>query len=174
MKKLKLAILAILCAAVGTSCSTEQQILRHEAKCNKWGVCQPVQNDTIYTEKIAWDTVKTDNSEFWSAILFECDSMGAVHIKQIDSLSSRNIALNMALKDNKLVQHIYIPAKVIRVPKLMTSLKTNVVVERFTNILTGWQSFQIWSGRVLWIGLIIFVGGWVVRIGGWVVRKFII
>lgn len=141
-------ILTALIVILVSSCNSAKKTLRHQNKCAKWGACQSVKDSTVYVETISFDTVVVDNSELWLNMLFECDSSGSVLIRQIDSLQSKNIDLTTLLKDNRLIIHANVPARVIRVPKLMKSLSTTVVQQRFTNILTHGQSFWIVMGKI--------------------------
>lgn len=141
-------IIAVLVIILVSSCNSAKKTLRHQNKCEKWGVCQSVKDSTVYIESIAFDTVIVDNSELWLDMLFECDSNGYVLIRKIDSLQSKNIDLTTLLKDNRLIIHANVPARVIRIPKIMKSLSKTVVQQRFTNILSTMQSFWIVMGKI--------------------------
>ena len=127
-------------------------------KCQKWGVCQSKDSvfirDTIIPKA---DSIVVDNSAFWSSILFECDSSGSVLIKQIDSLNAVNVRLATSLKDNRLVQTVYVDGKTIYVPKYIHEKGEIKTVTVTTNELTRFQRFLFWSGVFFWLLFIIFV-----------------
>ena len=158
MRNLKLAVLAILCAVVVTSCGTTKKTLRRQAKCEKWGVCQTTKDCTVVIEKMRIDTVVTDNSEMWVDFLFECDSTGAVYVRAIDSLATENVNLKTKLKDNRLVIYAQSPSDQIPCPPAMSRIEyRDKVVRSVTNKLTGWQTFLHWSGLAMWACFVLFL-----------------
>ena len=136
------------------SCDVQR---KRAQKCQKWGVCQSKDSvfirDTIIPKA---DSIMVDNSAFWSSILFECDSSGHVLIKQIDSLNAVNVRLATSLKDNRLVQTVYVDGKTIYVPKYIHEKGETKTVTATTNELTRFQKFLFWSGVAFWVLLIIF------------------
>jgi hypothetical protein len=152
------AIFVVLIAAILLVSCDGQRKLRREAKCHKWGICSVkdsvVIRDTIIPKA---DSIVIDNSEFWSSILFECDSSGHVLIKQIDSLNAENVRLSTSLKDNRLVQTVYVQGKTVYVPKIIkekSEVKTQIVT---TNVLKWHQSFRLWVANVALLGLLLYI-----------------
>lgn len=155
--KLITTVLTVLILIAVTSCDAQRK-LRREAKCHKWGICSVkdsiVIRDTIIPKA---DSIVIDNSEFWSSILFECDSSGHVLIKQIDSLNAENVRLSTSLKDNRLVQTVYVQGKTVYVPKIIkekADVKTQTVT---TNVLKWHQSFRLWVANVALLGLLLYI-----------------
>ena len=155
-----------LCVLITVSCQSQRKQLRHEAKCYKWGVCKQAKDSTVIIESVRIDTVVTDNSEFYSNILFNCDSLGNVYIRQIDSLNTENANVRLQLKDNKMIVYVQKPAQAKPCPPATTRIEyREKVVEKTTNILTGWQNFLRWSGLIMW--------GWVLLIIIYIVLRAI-
>lgn len=152
--KLVIVVLSALILLVATSCDLQK--IRTQ-KCQKWGVCTS-KDSVIVKDSIAFDTTYLDNSEFWSSILFSCDSNGNVMIKQIDSLKSKNIDLQLALKDNKLIQYIRVPAQTVKVPVYFHSQSKVKTVTVKVNELKWHQSARIWAFNILLIIGIILLG----------------
>lgn len=147
-------ILSALILFVATSCDLQKKRLQ---KCQKWGVCQS-KDSVIVKDSIAFDTTYIDNSEFWTSILFACDSNGNVLIRSIDSLKSRNVDLQIALKDNKLIQYVKVPAKTIKVPVYFHSQSKIKTVTVKVNELKWHQSARLWLfNTILIIALLLFV-----------------
>jgi len=155
MRKSFAIVLSAFILLVATSCDLQKKRLQ---KCQKWGVCQS-NEVTIIKDSIKIDTFLTDDSDIWLSMLFECDSSGNVLIKQIDSLTTTNADLQMALKDNKVVIHGSVPGKVYRIPKLMRSVNTKSTVSVKVNELKWHQTARIWLFNLaLIIALLLF--GW--------------
>jgi hypothetical protein len=152
--KLITAVLSALILLVATSCDLQK--IRTQ-KCQKWGICTS-KDSVVIKDSIAFDTTYLDNSEFWSSILFACDSNGHVMIKQIDSLKSKNIDLQIALKDNRLVQYVKVPAQTIKVPIYFKSQSTIKTVTVKVNELKWHQTARIWVFNILLIIGIILLG----------------
>lgn len=100
----------------------------------------------------------TDDSDIWLSMLFECDSSGNALIKQIDSLTTKNADLQMALKDNKVVIHGSVPGKVYRIPKLMRSVNTKSTVTVKVNELKWHQAARLWAFNIILIVAILLFG----------------
>lgn len=153
MNKSITAVLSALIILVATSCDLQKI---HTQKCQKWGVCTQ-KDSVVIKDSISFDTTYLDNSEFWSSILFACDSNGNVLIKSIDSLKSKNIDLQLALKDNKLIQYIKVPAQTIKVPVYFHSQSKVKTVTVKVNELKWHQSARLWLfNLILIIGIILF------------------
>ena len=145
MRKSFAIILSAFILLAATSCDLQKKRLQ---KCQKWGVCN-AKDSIVIKDSIAYDTTMIDNSDFWTSILFECDSNGQVLIKVIDSLKTHNMQLQMSLKDNKLVQYVNVPAQILKRPIYFHTQSGVNTVTITTNELTRWQMFEIWCGRVI-------------------------
>ncbi|MCC8146447.1 MAG: hypothetical protein LIO93_08440 [Bacteroidales bacterium] len=88
--------------------------------------------------------------------LLECDSVGNVYMKQVlDYEKGEKLNLPEVLLESNIITvtatvdslDIYIAWK----EKYETTNTTETVqpMEIYTNVLTGWQWFQIWCGRIL-------------------------
>jgi hypothetical protein len=80
-----------------------------------------------------------------------------VLIKQIDSLNAENVRLYTSLKDNRLVQTVYVQGKTVYVPKIIkekAEVKTQTVT---TNELKWHQSFRLWVANVALLGLLLYI-----------------
>jgi hypothetical protein len=152
--KLITAVLSALILLVATSCDLQK--IRTQ-KCQKWGICTS-KDSVIIKDSIAFDTTYLDNSEFWSSILFACDSNGNVMIKQIDSLKSKNIDLQLALKDNKLIQYIRVPAQTVKVPVYFHSQSKVKTVTVKVNELKWHQAARLWAFNIILIVAILLFG----------------
>ena len=153
MKKSFLIILSVFFAFGITSCDLQK--IRHQ-KCQKWGVCQS-KDSIVIKDSIAHDSIILDNSELWLSMLFECDSAGHVLVRQIDSLTTKNIDLQTALKNNRVVIHATVPEKVIRIPKLMHSVTKKTTVTVKVNELKWHQSARLWAFNVIMILLLLWL-----------------
>ena len=131
----------------------QKRLERIKGKLSALGVKPEAVTSTEYIEKVVIDSTYTEEAQLLASLLFECDSAGNVMIRRIDSLTSHNVDVVATFTDNHLVVSGTVPAKVIRIPKLMTSLNKTIVQQKITNVLTGWQTFMIWSGYIFWIAV---------------------
>jgi hypothetical protein len=154
MNKSFAIVLSAFILLATTSCDLQKKRLQ---KCQKWGVCQS-NEVTIIKDSIKVDTFLTDDSDIWLSMLFECDSSGNVLIKQIDSLTTKNADLQMALKENKVVIHGSVPGKVYRIPKLMRSVNTKSTVTVKVNELKWHQAARLWAFNIILIVAILLFG----------------
>ena len=138
----------------------QKRMERIKGKLAALGVQPEILTNTEYIEKIVIDSTMTDEARVFAQLLFTCDSAGNISISRIDSLTTELMNAKLNFHDNTLTVDATVPASVIRVPRLMTSLKNTVVQQKVTNILTSWQTFFIRSGQIMWgvfILVIIFV-----------------
>jgi hypothetical protein len=122
-------------------------------------------------KEVLRDTViyRSDSAGF--AALLECDSLGKVHVKQVqDFYAGQFIKPTIVVKNN-----------IVKVACIVDSLgvyvswknryeskevRTNQVVIVKENYLTGWQWFQVWGFRIM-AGLVILI------FGGFCLKKYI-
>jgi hypothetical protein len=127
----------------------------------------PVRTETVIKERLVPVEIPAD-SAVMSALL-ECDSMNNVRLVEIDELKSKRVesSFNLSAGDNKqsslsyvvktVLDTVYVLAKDSVIYKEIP-LRVEIPVE--VNRLTGWQSFQIWAGRIflfLWLIVIIYL-----------------
>lgn len=94
--------------------------------------------------------------------LFECDSMNNVRVKEITELKGSMTDTDLSFENNELRYR----AKTNRPPTLVPvrdsiidrEVPVEVLVPYEVNVLTGWQWFQIWLGRIFGLLLVIFLG----------------
>jgi hypothetical protein len=94
----------------------------------------------------------------------KCDSIGNVYISKITQLQGDILKQSVQLRDNELKlnakSQVRVKKEIIRKDSIITVSTEKPVpypVETITNRLTSWQSFQIWTGRIVLIGLAIFL-----------------
>lgn len=135
----------------------QKRIERIRGKLSALGVQQEILANTEYIEKIVMDSTMTDEARLFAELLFTCDSAGNVSISRIDSLTTELMNTKLSFHDNTLAVEATVPARVIRIPKLMTSLKNTIVQQKITNVLTTWQTFFVRSGQIMWGAFILFL-----------------
>jgi hypothetical protein len=142
----------ILCAVVSCKTSLIKEI--------------PVRTETVIKERLVPVEIPAD-SAVMSALL-ECDSMNNVRLVEIDELKSKRVesSFNLSTVDKQaslayvvktVFDTVYIPAKDSIIYKEIP-LRVDVPIE--VNKITGWQWFQIWTGRIfmfLWLIVIIYL-----------------
>jgi hypothetical protein len=127
----------------------------------------PVRTETVIRERLVTVEIPPD-SAIMSALL-ECDSMNNVRLVEIDELKSKRVesSFNLSTGGNKqsslnyvvrtVFDTVYISAKDSIIYQEIP-LRVEIPVE--VNRITGWQSFQIWTGRIfmfLWLIVIIYL-----------------
>lgn len=94
--------------------------------------------------------------------LFECDSLNNVRLKELTELKSSSATTDFTFQNNTLRYKADFKRDSVRVQVRDSIIEREVPVEvpvpYEVNILTGWQWFQIWLGRILGGLLLIFVG----------------
>jgi len=117
---------------------------------------------TIIREVVRDSTIYlTDSAGFRAAL--ECDSLGRIRIKQIeDFYAGQFVKPKIIIKDNYVKLDCKIDSGRVylswKEKHTSESLKTSQTVIQRVNYLTGWQWFQLWTGRILLIALLIFAG----------------
>ena len=96
--------------------------------------------------------------------LLQCDSLGNIYLRTITQLQGEIVNQAISLENN--ILNVEATSKTrekketIKKDSVRTVYKEKPVpypVETITNRLTSWQSFQIWTGRIVLIGLLIFL-----------------
>jgi hypothetical protein len=115
----------------------------------------PVRTETVVRERLVKVEIPADSAVL--SALLECDSMNNVRLVEIGELKSSRVESVFNLTPNDLKQSIlnyktktvhdtvFVPAKDSIVTKDRPVL-VEIPVE--VNTLTGWQWFQIWTGRI--------------------------
>jgi hypothetical protein len=126
----------------------------------------PVRTETVIRERLVPVEIPAD-SAVMSALL-ECDSLNNVRLVEIDELKSKRVesSFNLSVVDKlstlayvvrTVFDTVYIPAKDSIIYQEIP-LRVEIPVE--VNKITGWQWFQIWTGRIfmfLWLIVIIYL-----------------
>lgn len=97
--------------------------------------------------------------------LLQCDSLGNVYLATITQLQGKIVNQAVSLENNKLT----VEAKASTREKKEVARKDSIRIETreipvpypvktVTNRLTSWQSFQIWTGRLVLVGLMLYLG----------------
>jgi len=127
---------------------------------------------TVIEEKVRDTTIYLNDSSGITALL-ECDSLGRVRIKQItDYYAGQFVKPKIVIKDNYLQADctidsakVYVSWKEKHVTSTTSTSQTVIVKE---NYLTGWQWFQLWTGKILIILilvlLVLFIGYRIVKL----------
>lgn len=160
---MKLAILTTFCVTLIVSCSIAKQTQRRAAKCQKWGVCQAVQDCTVVTETVRTDTIILDDSQMWLDMLFECDSSGQVFARELGNLQTENANLKLKLKDGRLVVYVNKPNDTIMVHSVDKIRVQKRIQTQKVNELTQWQIAQMWGGRLLALIVLLALAYWFVQ-----------
>lgn len=103
------------------------------------------------------------DSSFIKALL-QCDSLGNVYLSAITQLQGKIVNQAFQLENNVLKvgarSETREKKESIRKDSVRIEYKEKPVpyaIETITNRLTSWQSFQIWTGRIVLIGLVLFL-----------------
>jgi hypothetical protein len=103
------------------------------------------------------------DSSFIKALL-QCDSLGNVYLSAITQLQGKIVNQSLQLENNVLKvgarSETREKKESIRKDSVRIEYKDKPVpyaIETITNRLTSWQSFQIWTGRIVLIGLVLFL-----------------
>lgn len=160
---MKRSLLITLSVTLIVSCSIEKQMQRRAAKCQKWGVCQAVQDCTVVTETVRTDTIILDDSQMWLDMLFECDSSGQVFARELGNLQTENTNLKLQLKDGRLVVYVNKPNDTIMVHSVDKIRVQKIVQTIKVNVLTQWQIIQMWCGRLLALIVLLALAYWFIQ-----------
>lgn len=150
MKKLIYLSLVLL---IATSCSTKRKI----DLCEKWNVYNKDTLIETHTEILKDTVIKTETSQAVMDLLFECDSLGQVFVKNINNLSTENTNLKLKLKDGHFIAYVEVPRDSIVIQyKEIIKTKKEVVTQK-VNHLTDWQKFRLRTWYVLAAIIIIII-----------------
>jgi hypothetical protein len=118
---------------------------------------------SVSTNNSIQDIPGTPDSSY-IMLLLKCDSLDNIYIKSVTQFQGVILKQSLQLKDNELLiaakSQVRIQKETTRKDSIITISVDKPVpypVETITNRLTSWQSFQIWVGRIVLIGLLIFI-----------------
>ena len=145
------AFVTILLMLFFVSCKTQAPIARTDTV-----------TKTIIKERVRDTTIFITDSAGFRALL-ECDSLGQVRVKQIqDFYAGQFVKPKIVIKDNYIKLDCQIDSAKIFLMWLrrdtLYSVRSSSVVIQKENYITGFQWFQIWSGRVFFALLMVFLG----------------
>ena len=136
--------------------------------CPKHGYLQVEGSDTSRYDSIVekWhdSIIKVPADSSWFMALLACDSTGNVYMRQIEGYKAgiHSGIPQVSVKNNYIIVRTVINEFEVfvrwREKEVYQRLKTSQVYVKITNILTGWQWFQLWSGRIALIVIVLFVG----------------
>jgi hypothetical protein len=159
------------CIIVFISCGTSARV--HEI---------PVRTNTVVHERLVPVALPADSAVLTA--LLECDSLNRVRLVEISELKSRRVESGFTLSEDKrdsgdnrdvgdaagkqalLVYRIRTVHDTVRVAArdsiVYKDVPVTVEVPVEVNVLTGWQWFQIWTGRIV---LVLVLFGAVIILG---------
>lgn len=116
----------------------------------------------VYREVMEKDVVLVPDSALIHALL-ECDSLGRVYLKTIQTLQGQRVQQSIQLDDNILRVVATDQAREMHYTQQTTETiirykEIPVPVEVEVNRLNSWQAFQIWTGRIVMLLLLIYAG----------------
>lgn len=116
----------------------------------------------VYREVMEKDVVLVPDSALIHALL-ECDSLGRVYLKTIQTLQGQRVHQSIQLDDNilRVVATDHARERHYAHQNTETLIRYKeipVAVEVEVNRLSSWQAFQIWMGRIALILMILFAG----------------
>jgi hypothetical protein len=110
-----------------------------------------VETRTTVTERLVPVPVPADSAVLTA--LFECDSSYNVLLKNYAEIKTQRMESEFSFSNNLLNYKTIKPADSIRVVEQTVEVEKEVPVKvpvpYEVNIITGWQWFQIWTGRIL-------------------------
>jgi hypothetical protein len=143
--------------AVGTMAKILTVIIILMAGCRSVQMV-PVETRTTVVERLV--EVHTPADSAWLRAWLQCDSNYRVMLCGIDERKTSGMETSLTLSNNKLSYRVtrvsdtvYIPA---RDSIVVREIPLRVEIPVATNRLTGWQWFQVWTGRVL-LGLLLIL-----------------
>lgn len=99
----------------------------------------------------------------WLKAFLKCDSLGNVYLAQIESLQGERVTQDLTLSNNTInVKATDTGRKTERLEKtdsvaiVYREKPVKVPYPVYTNVLTQWQIFQIWLGRIAAVALLAF------------------
>lgn len=136
--------------------------------CHKLAPAVPVElHDStataVSTSFISEDKPGIPDSSMIRALL-QCDSLGNVYLKTITQLQGTIVNQALSLENNELKVEAKTETRQKKEVTRKDSIRTETreipmpyPVETVTNRLTSWQSFQIWTGRLVLVALMIYL-----------------
>lgn len=159
--------LTIFALLLIVSCGTKYRA----KKCAQWNCCPTVHDSTVTIHTNTVDTVLIQDGKAWLDMVMKCDSAGQVYISTVTNLQNQNTDLKFSFDS---LGHLILSYKRPNDTVFLTSDSVIQFRDRIvqnppvtTNIVTKWQAFQIYAGRIVLILLLI----WLVY---YVVRKFVL
>lgn len=155
MKSIIITLFSVLLMSVVFSCKTPQPVTQ-----------VPIKTIEKVVERLVPVSMPADSTSFYA--LLECDSMNNVVLKQLNEQKSKGIKSDFNFNNGRLDYNaktvpdtVYIPAKDSIIYKEIP-VEVPRIVE--VNVLSTWQTIQIWFGRVLMglfgLGFILIVIKW--------------
>lgn len=150
MKKLTILLLAVICLS---ACKTMKYLPAEKIIETKTEIKEVLRDTTVY--------VPADQATINA--LLECDSLGNVLIKNIETLQGKlNARASLKIQDNKLTADcqcdslaIYLQLKE-KFEKVTTDTNKTKIIEKEKN-LAWWQLTLMWAGGIFFIILIIVI-----------------
>jgi hypothetical protein len=117
--------------------------------------------NTTIREKVVRVEVPVPADSSVIQALLACDSIGNVYMRTIEQLQGERIKQDVKLENNKVTIKASDNAKEVHETSTSDSIKyvyreKAVPYPVEVNKLTSWQSFQIWTGRIVLILLLLF------------------
>jgi hypothetical protein len=151
------ALVCILTAlAIITGCNRKAAVVQTIAVKDSTSI----QSDTKY---IFEDKAGTPDSAIINALL-HCDSLGNIYISTIAQLQGKILTQEVSMQGNNLTVKAKSATRETResftrdsIITVYRDLPLPYPVETITNKLTSWQSYQIWTGRIALLLILIWV-----------------
>lgn len=155
---MKNILFVILIAFIATSCCTEKRCAkRYPPK-----IIDSVFTSTDTTNHTRDTTVYTPEYISLYRALIDCDSNHMATIKYYESIDNGKLVLEITqpdLKNNTIYLKCKVDSQAVALKWNEKHITKNKVEIKYfpseTNIITGWQWFQIYCGRILWVLIII-------------------
>jgi hypothetical protein len=158
----------ILSIALIISLGVMSACCRHLAPVNPV-VVHDSTSTTVTNNNTIQDIPGTPDSSYLM-LLLKCDSLDNVYIESVSQLQGEILSQSLQLSANELLikakSQVRIIKEIVRKDSIIKETIEKPVpypVETITNKLSSWQSFQIWIGRLVLIGVIIYL---IVKFGG--------
>jgi hypothetical protein len=134
-----------------------------------------VRTETAVRERVLMVEIPADSAVL--AALLECDSSNQVRLVEINELKSKRVESALSLSQTEETPHatsvraalkyrVQIIHDTVRLAArdsvVYREIPLRVEVPVEVNVITGWQWFQIWSGRIL-LALAILWSMWLLR-----------
>jgi len=157
------ALLILFACLVLGGCGTKYRA----KKCVQLNCCPTVHDSSGIIHKPSTDTVFVKDGKAILDLMLKCDSSGQVYIYQIRNLENQNTDLKLSFDSlGRMIIHYKRPQDTVYMPQDSVIQFRDRIVQNppvTTNIVTKWQAFQIWTGRIVLILLLIYLVYYVVR-----------